>query len=123
MRGKPAHAGIRHTGEDLMLAKLRHEDLSGRPNMVVGRKDRRGRADQIHQPGREIDWRCDPVRQVHAVEVAQGAKDPGRVRTAMRAKAYPGEDPATLPDPESLTDVFLALCSPSCNRHGEIIAG
>jgi NAD(P)-dependent dehydrogenase (short-subunit alcohol dehydrogenase family) len=28
--------------------------------------------------------------------------DPGAVRTAMRAKAYPGEDPATLPSPEAV---------------------
>ncbi len=35
--------------------------------------------------------------------------DPGATRTAMRAKAFPGEDPTTLPTPESITDMFVAL--------------
>jgi NAD(P)-dependent dehydrogenase (short-subunit alcohol dehydrogenase family) len=35
--------------------------------------------------------------------------DPGAVRTAMRAKAFPGEDPNTLPTPESITEWFVRL--------------
>ncbi|MEO8722443.1 MAG: SDR family NAD(P)-dependent oxidoreductase [Sphingobium sp.] len=35
--------------------------------------------------------------------------NPGRTRTAMRAKAYPGEDPATLKGPEVVADAILAL--------------
>ncbi|USO03891.1 MAG: SDR family NAD(P)-dependent oxidoreductase [Rhodospirillales bacterium] len=45
--------------------------------------------------------------------------DPGAVRTAMRASAYPGEDPLSLPAPEEVTDVFLELAAPDCTRHGE----
>jgi len=45
--------------------------------------------------------------------------DPGRTRTAMRAKAYPGEDPATLPTPEAVTGLFVELAEPACTRHGE----
>ncbi|MFN2432037.1 MAG: SDR family NAD(P)-dependent oxidoreductase [Gemmatimonadota bacterium] len=37
--------------------------------------------------------------------------NPGPTRTAMRAAAYPEEDPAALPAPEELTDVFLYLVS------------
>jgi NAD(P)-dependent dehydrogenase (short-subunit alcohol dehydrogenase family) len=37
--------------------------------------------------------------------------NPGRMRTAMRAAAYPGEDPNTLPSPASLTGPFLHLLS------------
>ncbi len=33
--------------------------------------------------------------------------DPNRVRTDMRAKAYPGEDPQTLPPPEEIIDKFF----------------
>lgn len=33
--------------------------------------------------------------------------DPGVVRTRMRASAFPGEDPMTLPTPEEITDRFL----------------
>lgn len=35
--------------------------------------------------------------------------DPGATRTAMRAKAFPGEDPMTLPTPESITEWFVRL--------------
>lgn len=39
------------------------------------------------------------------------AVNPGGTRTAMRAAAVPGEDPATLPTPEAITPVFLYLAS------------
>ncbi|MGY6629102.1 MAG: SDR family NAD(P)-dependent oxidoreductase [Oceanicaulis sp.] len=47
--------------------------------------------------------------------------DPGRVRTRMRAKAVPGEDPQSLPHPDAIAPAFLALCSPDETRTGEII--
>ena len=37
--------------------------------------------------------------------------NPGRMRTAMRAAAYPAEDPNTLPTPESVSGTFLYLLS------------
>jgi NAD(P)-dependent dehydrogenase (short-subunit alcohol dehydrogenase family) len=37
--------------------------------------------------------------------------NPGRMRTAMRAAAYPAEDPNTVPKPESVSGVFLYLLS------------
>lgn len=37
--------------------------------------------------------------------------DPGRTRTRMRAQAFPGENPDTLPHPESLADLFVKLAS------------
>ena len=47
--------------------------------------------------------------------------DPGAVRTKMRADAYPGEDPATLRTPDSITDLFVELCAPECERHGDVL--
>lgn len=47
--------------------------------------------------------------------------DPGRTRTAMRAKAMPGEDPATLPHPSELAPMFVDLLAPDCTRHNEIV--
>jgi NAD(P)-dependent dehydrogenase (short-subunit alcohol dehydrogenase family) len=35
--------------------------------------------------------------------------DPGAMATRMRAEAYPGEDPATLPKPEDVTEIFIRL--------------
>ncbi len=47
--------------------------------------------------------------------------NPGATRTHMRAKAFPGEDPATLPSPDDLVPLFLELVSPDCDRNGETI--
>lgn len=47
--------------------------------------------------------------------------DPGRIRTAMRAEAFPGEDPATLATPDYIVNTFLDLAAPACTRHGERI--
>ena len=47
--------------------------------------------------------------------------NPGRVRTKMRAEAYPGEDPQSLPTPDSITGVFVDLAETSCTKHGEVV--
>lgn len=47
--------------------------------------------------------------------------DPGRVRTEMRALAYPGEDPETLPHPDEIAEVFVKLATPESDLSGEII--
>jgi NAD(P)-dependent dehydrogenase (short-subunit alcohol dehydrogenase family) len=38
--------------------------------------------------------------------------NPGAVRTAMRVRAYPGEDPNTLPRPEQIIATYLYLLGP-----------
>jgi NAD(P)-dependent dehydrogenase (short-subunit alcohol dehydrogenase family) len=47
--------------------------------------------------------------------------DPGVVRTALRAQAFPGEDPASLPAPEAVTDAFVELAAAECTRNGELV--
>jgi NAD(P)-dependent dehydrogenase (short-subunit alcohol dehydrogenase family) len=66
------------------------------------------------------------LMRVYAAEVDRSsvrvnALDPGKTRTAMRAKAMPGEDPQTLVTPDAITDTFLALASPDCTRNGEVV--
>src|SRR5579863_4009212 len=51
--------------------------------------------------------------ECNGTNVKVNALDPGPVRTLMRAKAMPGEDPATLPRPEELMPVVLEALSPS----------
>jgi NAD(P)-dependent dehydrogenase (short-subunit alcohol dehydrogenase family) len=63
---------------------------------------------------------------IYAAEVAQSSLrvnliDPGRVRTAMRAKAYPGEAPESVPAPDEIADAFVELASEECKRHGELV--
>ena len=47
--------------------------------------------------------------------------NPGATRTNMRARAFPGEDPASLPAPEEVVPLFLELASPHCMRNGDVI--
>lgn len=46
--------------------------------------------------------------------------NPGPVRTAMRASAVPGEDPATLPRPEDLVPHILRLVAPDWTETGKL---
>ncbi len=46
--------------------------------------------------------------------------DPGATRTAMRAQAVPGEDPAALPTPQSVAEKLLALASPDLTETGRL---
>src|SRR3546814_7249651 len=51
----------------------------------------------------------EEVRNISNIRTA--IIDPGATRTAMRARAYPGEDPATLKTPEVVAEAFLRLLS------------
>jgi len=47
--------------------------------------------------------------------------NPGPMRTAMRRKAMPGEDPATLPAPEDLAYRVVEMLSPAYDRNETVI--
>jgi NAD(P)-dependent dehydrogenase (short-subunit alcohol dehydrogenase family) len=47
------------------------------------------------------------MRNISTLKVA--IVDPGKTRTAMRAKAYPGEDPATVKEPSVVADAIVGL--------------
>jgi NAD(P)-dependent dehydrogenase (short-subunit alcohol dehydrogenase family) len=48
--------------------------------------------------------------------------DPGVVRSKMRGAAFPGENPASLPGPESAAGALAALCLPDEVRHGALVS-
>jgi NAD(P)-dependent dehydrogenase (short-subunit alcohol dehydrogenase family) len=48
--------------------------------------------------------------------------NPGPLRTAMRAKAMPGEDPETLQPPEAVAPLVVELLSPACTKNGELVS-
>lgn len=54
-----------------------------------------------------LDCYAQEVRNVSKVRVA--ILNPGATRTAMRAKAYPGEDPASVKPPEAVAERIVAL--------------
>lgn len=45
--------------------------------------------------------------------------NPGPIRTRMRAKAVPGEDPEILPTPDQIAPLFVELADPSQEKNGE----
>src|SRR3954469_5223208 len=47
--------------------------------------------------------------------------NPGPMRTIMRAKAMPGEDPSNLKRPEELAPLIVELLSPACDKQGELV--
>lgn len=55
-------------------------------------------------------------------DVKANLLNPGPLRTAMRAKAMPGEDPATLQPPEAVAPLIVDLLSPSCTKNGELVS-
>ncbi|MEQ1715381.1 MAG: SDR family NAD(P)-dependent oxidoreductase [Hyphomicrobium sp.] len=59
--------------------------------------------------------------EIETTSVRANLINPGATRTAMRAKAFPGEDPQTLPAPDDLVPLFLELSSPACQLNGDVI--
>jgi NAD(P)-dependent dehydrogenase (short-subunit alcohol dehydrogenase family) len=63
----------------------------------------------------------------YAAECEGGGKikvnllNPGPIRTAMRAKAMPGENPSALKRPEELTPLIVELLSPSSQKNGQLV--
>ncbi len=67
----------------------------------------------------------DALVKSYAGEIAQtnvraNVFYPGAVRTAMRAKAMPGENPETLPQPTEIAPKLVDLLTPSLNEQGRL---
>ncbi|WP_338723168.1 SDR family NAD(P)-dependent oxidoreductase [Devosia sp. XK-2] len=58
--------------------------------------------------------------EVASTRVRANVFYPGVVRTAMRAKAMPGEDPNTLPTPAEVAPKLIDMLSPSLNENGRL---
>jgi NAD(P)-dependent dehydrogenase (short-subunit alcohol dehydrogenase family) len=59
--------------------------------------------------------------ECEGTNVRVNAFNPGPVRTAMRAKAFPGEDPMTLPAPEEVAPSIVELLVPECAINGQLV--
>jgi NAD(P)-dependent dehydrogenase (short-subunit alcohol dehydrogenase family) len=57
--------------------------------------------------------------EVEKTKVRVNLLNPGIARTASRAKAFPGEDPSTVPSPDTKTERFVELAEAACTLHGE----
>lgn len=67
-----------------------------------------------------LDCYAQETRNISKVRVA--IVNPGATRTAMRAKAYPGEDPATVKPPEAVAQRLISLLGePFASGHRESV--
>ena len=58
--------------------------------------------------------------EVSQTEVKVNVFYPGPVRTAMRAKAMPGENPDTLPKPSDIAPKLIDMLSPALKESGKL---
>ena len=59
--------------------------------------------------------------EITKTKVKANLISPGPIRTAMRAIAFPGEDPQSLRPPEAIANLFVDLASPDCTNNGEVV--
>lgn len=62
---------------------------------------------------------ADELRDTSAIRV--NSLNPGRLRTRMRAQAYPAENPASLPEPALAAPYVVHLLSEANDCHGETL--
>ena len=61
------------------------------------------------------------AKEMQSTRVRVNILRPGAIRTAMRAKAFPGEKPDGLPVPATFGELFVELASPDYAETGEIV--
>jgi NAD(P)-dependent dehydrogenase (short-subunit alcohol dehydrogenase family) len=59
--------------------------------------------------------------EIEKTRVRANLISPGIARTRLRARVFPGEDPMTLPPPESVAEAFVQLALDDCARNGEVV--
>ncbi len=52
------------------------------------------------------------AQELESSQIRVNSLNPGPVRTKLRALAYPGEDPASVPEPDSIMNLYLYLMGP-----------
>jgi NAD(P)-dependent dehydrogenase (short-subunit alcohol dehydrogenase family) len=60
------------------------------------------------------------ARELASTPARVNIVNPGPIRTGMRAKAFPGEDPNILKTPEDLVPLFLRLVDPDFDETGRV---
>jgi NAD(P)-dependent dehydrogenase (short-subunit alcohol dehydrogenase family) len=61
------------------------------------------------------------AQEIQQTKVRANLIDPGRTRTRMRAKAYPGEDPQSLKAPDEIMEPFITLATATFTGNGEVV--
>ena len=59
--------------------------------------------------------------EIAKTQVRANLIDPGSVRTALRAEAFPGEDPMKLAAPQDVTETFVTLAESGYQENGTVV--
>ena len=59
------------------------------------------------------------AQEMTETKVKANLIDPGPVRTALRLRAFPGEDQSALPAPDDITNAFVDMVASSYDKTGE----
>lgn len=62
------------------------------------------------------------AKEIEITNMKVNLLNPGATRTAMRAKAMPGEDPKILPKPADVAPLVVDMLSSAYDKNGEIVA-
>jgi NAD(P)-dependent dehydrogenase (short-subunit alcohol dehydrogenase family) len=60
------------------------------------------------------------AHEIESTPVRVNLVNPGPTRTAMRAKAFPGESPSSLKPPDHVAETFVKLAAPACTDNGRL---
>ena len=60
------------------------------------------------------------AHEMATTKVRANLLSPGPIRTAMRSKAFPGEDAATLKTPDEIAPTFITLADPALTENGQV---
>jgi NAD(P)-dependent dehydrogenase (short-subunit alcohol dehydrogenase family) len=61
------------------------------------------------------------AQELENTNVRVNLLNPGGTRTRMRAEAFPGEDPLSLPTPEQVAEAFIPLAEAECTLNGATV--
>jgi NAD(P)-dependent dehydrogenase (short-subunit alcohol dehydrogenase family) len=61
------------------------------------------------------------AKEIAITPIKVNLLDPGPTKTAMRYKAFPGEDQSTLTTPEDVAKLYLEMLAPTYAKHGECV--
>jgi NAD(P)-dependent dehydrogenase (short-subunit alcohol dehydrogenase family) len=61
------------------------------------------------------------AREVQSTQLRVNLLDPGKVRTNLRKKAFPGENPEFLPTPAEVAPLVVDMCSPAYAHNGALV--
>jgi NAD(P)-dependent dehydrogenase (short-subunit alcohol dehydrogenase family) len=61
------------------------------------------------------------AKEVEITDLKVNLLNPGAMRTAMRAKAMPGENPEEVPNPLLITPLIVDMLSASCKKNDSLV--